>query len=220
METAAASAVRLWGYYRSSAAYRVRIAIHFKGLSVRTTPVHLRRGEQERLDYLRVNPQGLVPVLEHDGQLIRQSLAIIEYLEERFPEPPLLPSRAADRAFVRSIALSIACDIHPLNNLRVLRFLEMDMGLDSARRDSWYRHWIARGFTALEQLLSADNRVGRHCCGDSISLADVCLVPQWFNAERFDCPLDAYPTLRRLVNAARAHPAFVAAEPERQPDAE
>lgn len=210
----------LYGYFRSSAAYRVRIALHLKGLAFDQVPVHLVRGEQRAPAYLERNPQGLVPMLQHAGAWITQSLAIIEYLEERFPAPPLLPPAAADRAFVRAIALAIACDMHPLNNLRVLRHLEAGLSQDESGRQRWYAHWIETGFTALEQTLSADPRVGTYCCGDVPGLADACLVPQYSNAERMRCALGPYPTLRRLVAHARAHPAFIAAEPARQPGAE
>ncbi len=212
--------MKVYGYFRSSAAYRLRIALRLKGLEAEQAFVQLRRNEQLSPEYRRLNPLGLVPALEENGQVFTQSLAIIEYLDETHPEPPLLPGTAADRAFVRAIALTIACDIHPLNNLRVLNYLLKDLGVDDAAKDRWYGHWIAAGFAALETLLAGDARVGTFCYGDTPSLADVCLVPQMFNAERMNCPLEPYPTLRRLAANARALPAFAAAEPGRQPDAE
>jgi maleylpyruvate isomerase len=212
--------MKLFGYYRSSSAYRVRIALNFKGLSRENTFVHLRRQEQCAPSYRQISPFGLVPALEHDGRVVSQSLAIIEYLEELHPRPALLPAKPEDRAFVRSIALSVACDIHPLNNLRVLNFLKDGMAVDTPRRDQWYAHWIAVGLSALDESLARDSRVGTYCFGETPGLADICLVPQIYNAERMHCDLGGYPTLRRIVAAARTHPAFVAAEPDRQPDAE
>ncbi len=212
--------MKLYGYFRSSAAYRLRIAIHLKGIDAQQSFIHLRKGEQASAAFRALNPLGLVPVLEHDGAVLTQSLAIIEYLDEIQPEPPLLPRAPLDRAHVRSIALSIACDIHPLNNLRVLDYLKNSVGVDEAGRDRWYAHWIELGLGALEAMLASDRRTGRLCIGDTPSLADVCLIPQMFNAERMKCPLDRYPTLLRITNYARALPAFAAAEPGRQPDAE
>jgi maleylpyruvate isomerase len=212
--------MKLYDYYRSSAAYRLRIALNLKGLIAEHIPIHLRRQEQAAFAYRSLNPAGLVPALEYEGHIYSQSLAIIEYLNEIQPEPPLLPRSAADRAYVRSLALSIACDIHPLNNLRVLNFLKNDMQQDDAQRDSWYAHWIRVGFTSLEAVLAKEARVGSFCCGESPGLADICLVPQLYNAERMRCDTEPYPTLRRIAANARALPAFIAAEPERQADAE
>jgi maleylacetoacetate isomerase len=212
--------MKLHGYFRSSAAYRVRIALNLKGLPVEQAFVHLRRGEQNRDSYLAMNPEGLLPTLEHDGRHFSQSLAIIEYLDEIHPQPPLLPANPGDRAHVRGIALAIACDIHPLNNLRVLKYLKTDLGHDQAQVDRWYAHWIAAGLTALEARLAGDTRTGTFCLGEAPGLADICLVPQIHNAERMQCDLDGYPVLRRIAAAARALPAFAAAAPERQPDAE
>lgn len=212
--------MKLFTYFRSSAAYRVRIALHLKGMAFEAVPVHLRRGEQASAEYLRANPLGLVPALEHAGHILSQSLAIIEYLEEIQPLPALLPAAPADRAFVRGIAQSIACDIHPLDNLRVLQYLKKELELDDAARDRWYAHWIGVGFTGLEALLARSSRVGHFCCGETPTLADVCLVPQMANAERMKCDLSAFPTLRRLVANARELAAFQAAAPEAQPDAE
>jgi maleylpyruvate isomerase len=212
--------MKLFGYYRSSAAYRLRIALNLKGVTADPHSVRLRRGEQALPRYRSINPFGLVPALEHNGQVFTQSLAIIEYLEEILPQPALLPSDARDRAYVRSIALSIACDIHPLNNLRVLNYLKDELALETASRDRWYAHWIRTGLSGLETFLAGDSRVGTYCFGDVPGLADICLVPQMYNAERMKCDISDYPTLRRITAAARTHPAFRAAEPEAQPDAE
>ncbi|HYH39844.1 MAG TPA: maleylacetoacetate isomerase [Azospirillum sp.] len=213
--------MKLYGYFRSSAAYRVRIAVNLKGLAPEHAFVHLRKGEQQAAAYAALNPQKFVPALEtDDGALLTQSLAIVEYLEEVHPHPALLPGDPADRARVRAIALAIACDIHPLNNLRVLKHLGKALGLDEEARNTWYRHWIAEGFAALEAMLASDPRTGRFCHGDQPTLADVFLVPQVSNAERFDCDLTPYPTIVRIAAAARALPAFADAAPERQPDAE
>ena len=212
--------MKLFDYYRSSAAYRVRIALNLKGLKAQSIPVHLRRQEQAAPAYQAINAAGLVPALEHEGRIYSQSLAIIEYLDEIQPTPPLLPASPADRAYVRSLALAIACDIHPLDNLRVLNYLKNEVKLDDAQRDRWYAHWIRVGFTALEAVLAREVRVGTFCCGDSPGLADLCLVPQLYNAERMRCDTEPYPTLRRIAASARALPAFMAAEPERQADAE
>jgi maleylpyruvate isomerase len=212
----------LYGYFRSSAVYRVRIALNLKGVAHHTEYVHLRRngGEQLSAAYRALNPQALVPAFAVDSDVMTQSLAIIEYLEERYPQPPLLPSSPLDRAYVRSLALSIACDIHPLNNLRVLQYLKKTLEIGDAQRDDWYRHWIAQGLSALEQRVARDARTGRFCYGDAPTMADVLLVPQVYNARRFDCPLDDYPTLTRICTAAEALDAFALAAPERQPDAE
>ena len=212
--------MKLYGYFRSSAAYRVRIALNLKGLAADQPFIHLRRGEQQQGAYRRINPDGLLPTLEYEGSFHSQSLAIIEYLDEIKPQPPLLPASAADRAHVRAIALSIACDIHPLNNLRVLKYLKSDLGHDQAAVDAWYAHWIAVGLAGLEERVARDARTGTYCLGEAPGLAEVCLVPQIHNAERMKCDLAPYPVLRRIAAAARALPAFEAAAPERQPDAE
>jgi maleylacetoacetate isomerase len=214
--------MRLYDYYRSSAAYRVRIALNIKGVAPdERTYVHLRMGGQRAQEYLAVNPQGLVPALALDvGQVLTQSLAIVEYLDETHPDPPLLPPTPAARARVRAIALQIACDIHPLDNLRVLNYLIGTMGASREQKDGWYRHWIDVGFAALERTLARDGATGRYCHGDAPTLADVCLVPQMANARRFDIDVSAYPTLVRIESACNALPAFAAAAPARQPDAE
>lgn len=213
--------MRLYDYYRSSAAYRVRIALNFKGVTPERVFVHLRKGGQRADDFLDLNPQGLVPALALDGgQTLTQSLAIIEWLEETHPQPPLLPADAAGRARVRAVALSIACEIHPLNNLRVLQYLTGTLGASEAQKDGWYKYWIDTGFEALETQLAREKATGRFCHGDAPGLADVCLVPQLANARRFHVDLAPYPTLTRIEAACNALPAFVAAAPANQPDAE
>jgi maleylacetoacetate isomerase len=211
--------MKLHNYFRSSAAYRVRIALALKGLAYEYVPVHLGRGERRQPGYTALNPQGLVPALIIDGRAITQSLAIIEYLDERHPEPPLLPATPEARARVRSIALSIACDIHPLNNLRVLQYLTKVLAISDDAKNAWYRHWVQVGLAALETQMRAETATGEFCHGDTPTMADVCLVPQIANARRYDVPLDAYPTLLRIDANCRALPAFASAAPERQPDA-
>ncbi len=218
-ETAGAT-IRLHDYFRSSAAYRVRIALNLKGLDYQQLPVHLARGEQHSQAYRALNPQGVVPTLEIADLTLHQSLAIIEYLEEVQPQPPLLPSEPSERARVRAIAQAIACDIHPLNNLRVLKYLQNELGQDSDSRLRWYLHWLNAGFQALETLLTADRQTGACCHGDHPGLADLCLVPQLYNARRFDCDLAPYPTLTRIDAYCRDLPAFASAEPGKQMDAE
>lgn len=211
--------MKLYTYFRSSAAYRVRIALNLKGLAYEAVPVDLRPGAHRQPDYLARNPQGLIPALEDGGEVQSQSLAIIEYLEESHPEPPLLPRSALDRARVRSFALAIACDIHPLNNLRVLNYLRSPLGQEEAAVDTWYRHWIAEGFHALEAQAQRQRGDGRHLFGSEVTLADVCLVPQMFNARRFKCNLEPFPTLRSVCAHLEALPAFADAAPDAQPDA-
>ena len=214
--------MKLYTYFRSSAAFRVRIALHLKGLDATAVPVHLTRdgGAQHGPDYRAVNPAALVPALV-DGELtLTQSLAIIEYLDETCPSPPLLPPDPPGRARVRAIALSIACEIHPLNNLRVLDYLTGQLGLDEAQRMAWYRHWVEGGLAAVEALLAAHPATGRFCHGDTPGLADCVLVPQVFNARRFDCRLDHVPTVTRIAAACEALDAFARAAPAAQPDAE
>jgi maleylpyruvate isomerase len=213
--------MKLYGYFRSSAAYRVRIALNLKGLAAELVFVHLRKGEQRAESYLARNPQGLVPALAtDDGTVLTQSLAIIEYLDETHPTPPLLPEDPAGRARVRSIALEIACDIHPLDNLRVLQYLRKTVGASEAQKDAWYEHWIVVGCTALETRLAREAATGRFCHGDTPTLADVFLVPQLANARRVNMSLAAYPTLTRIEAACLALPEFAAAAPAAQPDAE
>jgi maleylacetoacetate isomerase len=212
--------MKLYGYFRSSAAFRVRIALNLKHLQYETAPIHLRRNDQSKPEYRGVNPQGLVPVLEESGQTLIQSLAIIEYLDEVYPDPPLLPKDPADRARVRALADIVACDIHPINNLRVLRYLIHELGQDEAAIAKWYNHWIAAGFHAIERFLKEDRRTGAFCHGDSPGLADVVLVPQVVNAERYQLDLAPYPTLVRIYEHCMQLEAFQAALPSNQPDYE
>lgn len=205
--------MELYGYFRSSAAYRVRIALAWKGLAVDHRPVHLVKGEQLLPAYADRNPSRLVPLLADGDVQIGQSLAIIEYLDETHPAPPLLPTDPAGRARVRGLALDIACEIHPLNNLRVLRFLKHELKVDDADKDRWYRHWVETGLETVERQLAGDPRTGLCCHGDAPTVADLALVPQVFNAERFDCRLDHVPTVMRIVTHCRSLPAFAAAHP-------
>ncbi len=211
--------MKLYTYFRSSAAYRVRIALNLKGIACEAMPVDLRPGAHRQPDYLTRNPQGLVPALEDGGAVIAQSLAIIEYLEETQPHPALLPAGPLDRARVRSMALTIACDIHPLNNLRVLNYLRSQLGQDEAAVDAWYRHWIAEGLRALEEEAKRASGDGRHMFKAQVTLADVCLVPQMFNARRFKCNVEPFPTLRAICAHLETLPAFAHAAPDAQPDA-
>jgi maleylacetoacetate isomerase len=215
-------ALRLYTYWRSSAAYRVRIALAVKGLAYESVPRHLLRdgGAQRSADYLAMNPQGLVPALEHDGHVVTQSLAICEYLEEIHAHPPLLPGHPLGRAAVRAMALAVACDVHPLNNLRVQQYLRGELGQGDEAVTRWTRHWIDRGFVALEQLMARHSGDGRHCYGSSVTLADVFLVPQVYNARRAQLDLSPYPRLVAVVQYLESIPAFAAARPEAQPDAE
>ena len=212
--------MKLYGYFRSSAAFRVRIALNLKKLDHETAAIHLRRNDQSRPDYLGVNPQGLVPTLEDGSRRLIQSLAIIEYLDETYPEPPLLPSNPADRARVRALADIVACDIHPINNLRVLRYLTHSLGQDEAAISTWYNHWIGEGFRAFEQLLAEDARTGAFCHGDAPGLADLALVPQVVNAERYRLDLAPYPTITRIFERCMKLEPFAAAHPNNQPDHE
>lgn len=213
--------MKLYNYFRSSTSFRVRIALNLKGLDYEYLPVHLRKGEQRDDGFLALNPQGLVPALElESGEVIAQSLAILDYLDEVYPEPPLLPADPLGRARVRAIALSIACDIHPLNNLRVLNYLTQTLGQPAEAQGVWFRHWVAVEFAALEQRLAAEPQTGRFCHGDAVTLAEVCLVPQVINGRRFDCDMSPYPTIQRIFEACMALPAFAEAAPQAQPDAE
>jgi maleylacetoacetate isomerase len=211
----------LYDYWRSSACYRVRIALNLKGLAYAQTPVHLVKngGEQHSAAHRELNPQESVPVLVHGERVIRQSLAIIEYLDDAFGGEPLLPANARDRAHVRGLALLVACDIHPLNNLRVMQYLERDFGVQQAERERWTRHWMEEGFRAFEAILAADSATGTYCYGDAPGMADICLIPQVYNANRFGVDLAPYPTIRRINAQCLSLPAFDAARPERQPDA-
>jgi maleylacetoacetate isomerase len=213
--------LQLYTYFRSSAAYRVRIALNLKGLPFESIPVHLVRhgGEQHGADYARINPAHLIPALVDGDDTLSQSLAIIEYLEETHPTPALLPLDAADRARVRALAQTVACEIHPLNNLRVLRYLTQELKIDEVAKIKWIQHWIALGFAAFEAQLAHSARTSEFCHGNAPTLADCCLVPQLYNARRFDTPLEAYPNLLRVEAACLALEAFQTACPEAQPDA-
>jgi maleylacetoacetate isomerase len=213
--------LRLHGYWRSSAAYRVRIALNLKGLAYESVPVHLIRdgGDQHRPDFAAINPQKLIPVLQHGSRMVRQSLAIIEYLDEVWSDPPLLPATPRDRAHARAMSLLVACDIHPLNNLRVLQYLEREFNAPQNQRDDWVRYWIVDGLRAFETLLVDDLARGTFCEGDTPGIADCCLIPQVYNARRFDVDLAPYPTIRRIEAECLALAAFDTARPEMQEDA-
>ncbi|HEB95312.1 MAG TPA: maleylacetoacetate isomerase [Sedimenticola thiotaurini] len=211
--------MKLYDYFRSSAAYRIRIALNLKGIDYRQIPVDLLRGDDREAAYRAVNPQGLVPALDDGDTLITQSVAICEYLEETHPEPPLLPGDSRDRARIRAIALMVACDIHPLNNLRVLARLTGALGVDEERKLAWYRHWIEEGFRAIETLLQRPERNGPFCHGDRPTMADLFLIPQLYNARRFDVDLAPYPDIRAVEAACSEIEAFERARPEHQPDA-
>jgi len=214
--------MKLYNYFRSSASYRVRIALNLKGLSYDYIPVHLRRGGGEHLQpsYKTVNPQALIPSLEDNGRVLTQSLAILEYLEEQYPTPALLPRDPVDRATVRSMALAVACEMHPLQNLRVLNYLQNTLHQSEADTQAWGRHWVTEGLVALEQMVKAvPNRAG-FCFGRTPTFADLCLVPQMVNARRFGCDLSVCPTLAQIDATCCTLPAFVNAAPEKQPDSE
>lgn len=204
----------LYDYYRSSAAYRVRIGLNLKGVDYESRPINLLESEQKSDEYRALNPQGLVPMLEIDGQRLTQSLAILNYLDLRFPTQPLLPARAVERAHVVALAMIVACDIHPLNNLRVLKYLKGALGHSQEEVDAWYAHWISEGLPAMEAL--AAPKAGKFLFGDAPTAADICLVPQLFNARRFNVPLDDYPTLLRAEENASKLDAFARAHPDRQ----
>src|SRR3984885_6691074 len=207
----------LYGHALSSASYRVRIALGLKGLPFTSVLLDLRAGEQRHEKFLQINSQGFVPALVlDDGTVLPQSAAIIEYLDEIHPRPPLLPQAPAERARVRALSQAVACDVHPLNNLRVLQYLEKDLGHEKAVRDAWYGHWVRLGFDALERRLVQDAETGRFCHGDAPTLADICLVPQVFNARRFAVDLEAYPRIVGIDAACREIPEFQSAAPDRQ----
>jgi maleylacetoacetate isomerase len=214
--------LKLHTYFRSSAAYRVRIALNLKKLEYEAIPVHLVKegGQHLKAEYRRINPAGAVPALVDRDLSLSQSLAIIEYLDETYPYPPLLPGDPAARARVRAIALDIACEIHPINNLRVLKYLTGQLGLSEEQKNAWYRHWVEVGLAAVEARLVDHPRTGKFCHGDQPTIADCCLVPQVFNARRFDCDLSHVPTVLRIDAECRTLDAFQAAAPENQPDAE
>jgi maleylacetoacetate isomerase/maleylpyruvate isomerase len=208
----------LYTYFRSSAAFRVRCALNLKGLEYAPEIVWLLTEEQKSEAYAALNPQQLVPTLVDAGHALNQSMAIIEYLDETKPGPKLLPADPLGRARVRALSQLIACEIHPVNNLRILKYLKKALGHDQPTVDAWYRHWIAEGLAAFEREL-VRGPAGRYCHGDAPTMADCCLVPQIFNAKRFECPLEAYPTTMRVFDALMALPAFDAAQPSKQPDA-
>jgi maleylacetoacetate isomerase len=213
--------MKLYTYFRSSAAFRVRIALNLKGIDYEPVFIDMRApaSAHRAPEFLAINPQGLIPALQHDGKTLTQSLAIIEYLDELYPQPPLLPAAAADRACVRAMALSVACDIHPLNNLRVLNYLRSPLSHDEETVSAWYHHWIATGLQTLESAAKQSSGDGRHMFGDSVTVADVCVVPQMYNARRFKCDVGPYPTLRAICAHLESLPAFAEAAPEAQPDA-
>jgi maleylpyruvate isomerase len=204
-------------FFRSSASFRVRIALNVKGLPYTRAPLKFREGEHRSAEYLKLNPQGLVPALEHDDATIVQSLAIIEYLDEIAPEPPLLPRQPAARAAVRAMALVVACEMHPLCNLRVLQYLQKDFAQDEASVNAWYHHWMAEGFGALEAM-ALTHGSEQHCFGTHVSLADICLVPQVYNAERFGFDVGRYQRIAGIAAHLRTIPAFASAAPEHQPE--
>lgn len=212
--------MKLFTYFRSSAAYRVRIALALKGLPYDPVAVHLRRRDQRAADYMDLHPLGLVPTLIDGADVLTQSMAIVEYLEERYPDPPLLPAGPVGRARVRALAQAIACDIHPVNNLRVLQYLTGTLKVSEVDRDAWYRHWVAEGFAGLEKMLKTASETGRFCHGNVPGLADVFLVPQIYNARRYDCDLAPYPIIRRIEAECLALPEFADTAPDLQPDAE
>ncbi len=213
--------MKLWGYWRSSAAYRVRIALNWKGLDVEHQSVHLVKngGEQHQAEYVALNPQQLVPTLfdVEEDLVLTQSLAIIEYLEECYPQSPLLPNNPQERALVRAMGLAVACEIHPLNNLKVLQYLTNELELDESSKNAWYHHWIHQGFSALEKQL--ERYAGQYCFGDSVTLADLCLIPQVYNANRFGVDLTGYPHIQRIWDNCHQLEAFIQAAPEHQADA-
>lgn len=217
---AIAHVMKLYNFSRSSAAFRVRIALNLKGVEYQSIPKVFANNEHRAAEYLALNPQGLIPALAIDGAVISQSLAIIEYLDERYPEPPFLPADALARAHVRSMALAIACDIHPLNNLRVLNYLRQNLAQDQDGVNRWYHHWVTAGFQGLEVQAAEHSTAKRHCFGDSLSLADLYLVPQMYNARRFNVDLAPFPTLAAISTHLESWPAFFAARPEAQPDAQ
>ncbi|MBV6305311.1 maleylacetoacetate isomerase [Candidimonas humi] len=214
--------MKLYSYFRSSAAYRVRIALNLKGLPYETVAVHLLRqgGEQLLPEYRRLNPTALVPTLVDGDLVLGQSMAILEYLEETHPQPPLLPPDAAGRARVRAIAQTIACDIHPLDNLRVLKYLKHEMKVSEENKNAWYKHWVEVGLASVEAMLAGHPATGDFCHGDRPGFADLCLVPQVANARRFDCDLSGMPTIVRIEGRCLELDAFRQAAPANQPDAE
>ena len=211
--------MKLYTYFRSSASYRVRIALAYKGLAHDSAYVNLPKGEHQVDAFRSVNAQALVPALEDGGRVLIQSLAIMEYLDETHPEPPLMPKGAVDRAYVRAVAQIVACELHPLNNLRTLKYVKRTYKLDESGVNAWYRHWIAEGFTMLEGYLARERRAGRYCYGDMVTIADCCLVPQVFNAQRYECNLGPYPTIVRIFDECMKLDAFTSTQPSAEADA-
>jgi maleylacetoacetate isomerase len=211
--------MKLYTYFRSSASYRVRIALAYKGLAHDAAYVSLPKKEHHADAFRAVNPQALLPALEDGGRVLIQSLAIMEYLDETHPEPPLLPKAPLDRAYVRAVAQIIACELHPLNNLRTLKYVKRSYKLDDEGVNTWYRHWIAEGFAMLEGYLVREGRAGRFCHGDMVTIADCCLVPQVFNAQRYQCDLAPYPTIVRVFGECMKLDAFASTQPSGQSDA-
>ncbi len=214
--------MKLYTFFRSSASYRVRIALNLKGLTYESAPIHLRRGGGEQLGaaYKAINPQALVPAFEDNGKILTQSLAIIEYLDETHPNPALLPKDPADKALVRSMALVVACEVHPIQNLRVLNYVKKEYNQTDEQVNRWGQHWIDLGLSALEQMIVAQPKRGKVCFGDVPTLADICLIPQLGNARRYGCDLSKYPSIVEIEKHCNALPAFANAAPEKQPDAE
>jgi maleylacetoacetate isomerase len=211
--------MKLYTYFHSSASYRVRIALNLKGLAHEQAFIHLQKAEHSAPAFKSLNPAGLVPALEDSGNVIAQSLAIMEYLDETAPGPKLMPTQPLERAYVRAFSQIVACEIHPLNNLRVLNYLKQSYSLDQEGINGWYRHWIAEGFDMMESFLAKERRCGRFCLGDQPTMADCCLVPQVFNAQRYKCDLSPYPTVMRINDECAKLDAFVGAHPMNQPDA-
>ncbi|MGC2519940.1 MAG: maleylacetoacetate isomerase [Burkholderiales bacterium] len=211
--------MKLYTFFRSSASFRVRIALNCKGIEYQPALVNLPKAEHLGTSYKSVNPQGLVPVLEDDGRILTQSLAIIEYLDEVHPGPKLIPAEPLERAYVRAFSQIVACEIHPLNNLRVLKYVRKAYGLDEEGVNAWYRHWIAEGFQMMESFLRENGKHGKFCWRDQVTMADCCLVPQVFNAQRYHCDLKPYPEVMRIHEECMQLDAFIQAQPSKQPDA-
>jgi maleylpyruvate isomerase len=211
--------MKLYTFFRSSASFRVRIALNYKGIAYEPVIVSLPKAEHAEPRFRAVNPQGLVPALDDSGHVLSQSLAIMEYLDEAHPGPKLLPVDPLDRAYVRAFSQLIACEVHPLNNLRTLKYIKKTYKLEEEDVNSWYRHWIAEGFTLMETFLREEGMHGRHVYRDQVTIADCCLVPQVFNAQRYQCDLNPYPTVMRIFDACMKLEAFIAAQPSKQPDA-
>ena len=211
--------MKLYTFFRSSASFRVRIALNVKGIAWESVPVNLPKGEHVEAKFKSINPQGLVPALDDSGHLLSQSLAIMEYLDEAYPGPKLLPADPVERAYVRAYCQLIACEIHPLNNLRVLKYLKRAYKLDEEGVNGWYRHWIAEGFASMEGFLRSEKRHGRYVFRDQVTMADCCLVPQVFNAKRYECDLAPYPAVTKIFDECMKLEPFIAAQPVKQPDA-